>query len=170
MNLNLRGGISEQNLGTGQINPLTLSNESPHCENMMSKWSKWIKGRTVDYWIVHPQDCGQLSYETCVDGPEMLARSCFVYMLSSTCLHPVMSTKRAYRAILRELYKAVCILPHPISCFLPLCVSSQLAPGLHEVGQLRRTCVLFSSPPSPVTLTTTRKMSSRSYVLSACTR
>jgi hypothetical protein len=163
--------MSEQNLGTGQINPLTLSNESPHCENMMSKWSKWIKGRAVDYWIVHPQDCGQFTVDRNVRRrPGNASPVLLCICLVARAYTPVMSTKRAYRAILRELYKAVCILPHPISCFLPLCVSSQLAPGLHEVGQLRRTCVLFSSPPSPVTLTTTRKMSSRSYVLSACTR
>jgi hypothetical protein len=49
-----------------------------------------------------------------------------------------MATKRAYRAILRELYKAVRrILPHDV-LFLshPLAILSQLAQGPPEVGQL----------------------------------
>ena len=47
-----------------------------------------------------------------------------------------MATKRAYRAILRELYKAVRILPHHV-LFLshPLRISSPSAQGPHEVGQ-----------------------------------
>ena len=117
------------------------------------------------YWIVYPST-GLWSRMTCdpENGPVLT-----LYMLRAKP-SLVMSTKSAYRAILRELYKVVCILPYPTSSFLPSCVFSQLAQGSHEVGQLRRTSVPFSSPPSPGTLTTTRKMSSHSYILSACTR
>jgi hypothetical protein len=115
---------------------------------------------------LHP-GCGRnVRRRTGNAGPALALYMCLV----ARAYTPVMSTKKAYRAVLRELYKAVCILPHPISRLLPFCISSQLAPALHEVGQLRRTCVLFSSPPSPVALTTKPKMSSHSYVLSACTR
>jgi hypothetical protein len=137
-------------------------------------WSKWIKGKTVDATgsVVHPQATGLIVIvvETCVDGPEIPGRCLLCICLVARAYTSVMSTKTSYRAILRELYKAVCIFPQPISCFLSLCISSQLVPGPYEAGQLRRTCVVFSSPPSPVTLTTTPKMSSHSYVLSACTR
>jgi hypothetical protein len=138
----------------------------------MSMWSKWIKGRTVDATESSCASTGhhRIVVETGVDDPEMPARCLLCICLVARAYTPVMSTKRPYRAILRELYKAVCILSHLISCFLPLYISSRLARGPREVGQLRRTCVLFSSPPSPVTLTTTPKMSSHSYVLSACTR
>jgi hypothetical protein len=158
------GGISEPDLGTGQISPVNLSHEVPRCEDM---WSKWIKGKTVDA-TVHPQDCDRgrnMRRRPGNTGP-VLACICLVARAYAS----VMSTKTSYRAILRELYKAVCIFPHLISCFLSLYISSQLAPGPYEVGRLRRTYVVFSRLPSPVTLTTTPKMSSHSYILSACTR
>lgn len=53
------GGISEPDLGTGtgQISPVNLSHEVPHCEDMRSKW---IEGKTVDATgsLVHPQATG----------------------------------------------------------------------------------------------------------------
>jgi hypothetical protein len=108
------GGISEQNLGTGQINLLTLNHEGLHCGNIKSMWSKRMKRSTVDTTGL----CIAINIvvETCVDGPEMPARRLLCMCLVARAYTLVMSTKRAYRAILRELYKAVCILPHPISC------------------------------------------------------
>ena len=70
-------------------------------------------------WIVHPQDCGQSRLTEMTRKCRPVA--CFLYVCFVARAYTVMSTtgKSAYRAILRELYKAVCILPHTIFCFLP---------------------------------------------------
>jgi hypothetical protein len=83
--MNLGGGISEQDLGTGQINPLTLNLEGLHCGNIKSMRWKRMKGRTVNVTglCIHRIVVGRNVHRRAGNAGPALA----LYMLSSTCLH-----------------------------------------------------------------------------------
>jgi hypothetical protein len=68
--------ISEQDLGTGQINPLTLCHGVPRCGDVvvMSMWSKWVKGSTSVLWM--PLD---LHLSRNVRRRKCRPGACFVY-------------------------------------------------------------------------------------------
>jgi hypothetical protein len=107
--------ISEPDLG---INPLTLYHDLLHCESPM--W--WRRRNRVN--------CG-LWLSGVVDGPVIPGRRALLCTCLGTRLDRVMATKTAYRAILRELYKAVRILPHPVLLLSHLYVFLVNKPKVH---------------------------------------